>query len=162
MGKDYKIGLICGLVAAVAAVIWLATRPSLTSGTFTTKPAVASAQKPPVAPKPAAPVAPSTQVSPVRPQAAPAAEPPKTEPLRTETPRTSEPAPAVARQVVPPSSIPAPTPARVHVVQNGDTLSSIAQLYYGNPNAWQRIYKANSNVIKNPDRVPPGTKLTIP
>jgi nucleoid-associated protein YgaU len=161
VGKDYKIGLICGLVAAVAAVIWLATRPSLNSQTFSVRPAAASAsaeKKPPAAPKPTNPISTSSQVSPARPQTTTASEPLRTEPPRVDYPRPSEPVPVAPRQASPP----APAPARTHVVQNGDTLSSIAQQYYGNPNAWQRIYKANAAVIKNPDRVPPGTKLTIP
>ena len=159
MGKDYKIGLICGLVAAVAAVIWLATRPSLNSRTFSVRPVAASAEKKsPAAPKPTSPISPSSQVSPARPQTTAASEPLRTEPSRVDYPRPSEPVPVAPRQ----ASAPAPAPARIHVVQNRETLSSIAQQYYGNPNAWQRIYKANANVIKDPDRVPPGTRLTIP
>ena len=29
MGKDFKIGLVCGLVLAVIALVWVASRPSL-------------------------------------------------------------------------------------------------------------------------------------
>jgi nucleoid-associated protein YgaU len=159
MGKDYKIGLICGLVAAVAALIWLATRPSLNRRVWTPGPATASAEKKPqAAPKPANPIDRSNQASSARPQTAGTPEPQRTEPQRTEPTRTSESVPVVSRQ----ANTPAPPPVRTHIVQDRETLSSIAQQYYGNPNAWQRIYNANTKVIKNPNVVPPGTKLTIP
>ncbi len=149
MGKDYKIGLMCGLVAAVVVVVWVATRPSLNTPTWTYKPQTASAQQAAVSSKPVS--AGQTNASPPQSTATPA-------PQRQETPRVSEPAPVVSKRV----EAPAIAPVRTHIVQRGETLSSIAQQYYGNPNAWQRIVKANSTVIKNPNVVPPGTKLTIP
>jgi nucleoid-associated protein YgaU len=52
--------------------------------------------------------------------------------------------------------------ARTHVVQPGDTLSRIAQRYYGNGRRWNEILAANKAAIPNPDRLAIGTTLVIP
>ncbi len=52
--------------------------------------------------------------------------------------------------------------ARSHVVQPGDTLSRIAQRYYGNGRRWNEILAANKAVIPNPDRLAIGATLVIP
>ena len=148
MGKDYKIGLICGLMAAVAIVVWLATRPSLnTRGRI---PAPASAPRQTAQPIPTAPEPVDQSSSGARgrsPTPAPPAQP-VAEPQHSEPPHAAEQPPAI--------------PPRTHTVRSGDTLSSISQLYYGTPDAWQRILKANADTVKNPDKVPIGTKLVIP
>ncbi len=51
---------------------------------------------------------------------------------------------------------------RVHEVKPGETLSHIAQKFYGNANEWRKIYEANKDVIKNPSLIYPGQKLVIP
>jgi nucleoid-associated protein YgaU len=51
---------------------------------------------------------------------------------------------------------------RVHEVVRGDTLSAIAKNYYGNANAYMKIFEANRNVLDDPDKIKPGQKLTIP
>lgn len=51
---------------------------------------------------------------------------------------------------------------RTYVVQSGDSLSKIAKQFYGEANAWNRIFEANKDVIKNPDLIQPGWKLRIP
>jgi LysM repeat protein len=50
---------------------------------------------------------------------------------------------------------------RTHLVSPGDTLQSLAQQYYGDPNQWKKIFNANPDKI---DRgLPkPGSKLVIP
>jgi LysM repeat protein len=53
-------------------------------------------------------------------------------------------------------------PARRYTVQPGDTLSSIAQRFYGSPADWQRLYQANKSVIANPNAIYPGQVLNIP
>jgi len=50
----------------------------------------------------------------------------------------------------------------VYEIQAGDTLSAIAKRHYGNANDWRKIYEANRDVIKNPDLIYPGQKITIP
>jgi nucleoid-associated protein YgaU len=52
--------------------------------------------------------------------------------------------------------------ARSYVVEKGDSLSKIAKKFYGDANAWHRIFDANKQRIKNPDLIQPGWKLEIP
>ena len=62
------------------------------------------------------------------------------------------------------STAPSPPPAeeRVHVVEQGESLSKIAQKYYGKASLWTKIHEANMDQIKNPDLIKPGQKLRIP
>src|SRR6266700_3598420 len=53
-------------------------------------------------------------------------------------------------------------PARRYTVKPGDTLSSIAQRFYGSPARWQWLYQANRSVIKSPDVIDAGQGPTIP
>ncbi len=48
------------------------------------------------------------------------------------------------------------------VVREGDTLSSLAEEYYGTPSAYMRILEANRGAIPDPDRILPGTLLILP
>ena len=56
---------------------------------------------------------------------------------------------------------PSKTP-RLHVVRQGETLSAIAQQYYGSANDWRKILAANEKSIKDANKIAPGTKLIIP
>jgi nucleoid-associated protein YgaU len=49
-----------------------------------------------------------------------------------------------------------------YVIKSGDTLSAIAQKFYGQGSAYPRIFEANREVIKNPDLIYPGQKIRIP
>jgi nucleoid-associated protein YgaU len=49
-----------------------------------------------------------------------------------------------------------------YTVVAGDTLSAIAQNWYGDPNQWPRIFEANRNQISDPDLIFPGQVLRIP
>jgi LysM repeat protein len=51
---------------------------------------------------------------------------------------------------------------RSYTVQRGDTLSSIAQRFYGSAGDWNRLYAANRSVLRNPDMIFPGQVLAIP
>jgi len=51
---------------------------------------------------------------------------------------------------------------RIHVVQDGQTLSKISSIYYNSPNQWKKIVDANPDVIKDPDKIKPGMRLVIP
>jgi len=54
-------------------------------------------------------------------------------------------------------------PGSKYTVQQGDTLSSIAQKVYGDNNRWHEIYIANTQVIgNNPNFLSPGIALYIP
>ena len=50
----------------------------------------------------------------------------------------------------------------VYVVVSGDSLSKIAKREYGNANDWKRIFEANKDILKDPDKIYPGQKLKIP
>jgi len=47
-------------------------------------------------------------------------------------------------------------------VQSGDTLSAMAQKWYGNPNLFSRLFEANRDQIVNPNLIFPGQVLRIP
>jgi nucleoid-associated protein YgaU len=49
-----------------------------------------------------------------------------------------------------------------YTVVPGDTLSAIAQHWYGSAALWTRIYEANRNQIANPNLIFPGQVLRIP
>jgi tetratricopeptide (TPR) repeat protein len=51
---------------------------------------------------------------------------------------------------------------RVHVVQKGDTLYSLALRYYGTRAAWERIYQANRSGLFSKDQLKVGQQLVIP
>ena len=54
------------------------------------------------------------------------------------------------------------TATRIYVVKSGDSLSKIARNEYGNANEWKRIFEANTDILKDPDKIFPGQKLKIP
>lgn len=49
-----------------------------------------------------------------------------------------------------------------YVVVKGDTLSGIAKKVYGNGKKYYNIFKANDDVMKDPNHLYPGMKLKIP
>ena len=49
-----------------------------------------------------------------------------------------------------------------HTVASGETLGKIAVQYYGKASKYQDIFKANSDILKNPDLIHPGQELIIP
>ena len=49
-----------------------------------------------------------------------------------------------------------------YVIQSGDTLSALAKKYYGNAMDYPRIFEANREVIKDPDKIFVGQKIRIP
>lgn len=55
-----------------------------------------------------------------------------------------------------------PANFKLHVVIQGETLSHLAQKFYGNAAAWKRIHEANMDKIENPDRIYAGQTLRIP
>ena len=54
------------------------------------------------------------------------------------------------------------TATKVYVVKSGDSLSKIAKAEYGDASAWNRIFEANKDILKDPDKIQPGQKLKIP
>jgi nucleoid-associated protein YgaU len=49
-----------------------------------------------------------------------------------------------------------------YVIEKGDSLSAIAKRFYGDANAYPRIFEANREVIKDADLIFPGQKIRIP
>ena len=49
-----------------------------------------------------------------------------------------------------------------YTVKGGDTLSKISKQYYGDANEYMRIFYANREVLKDPDKIQVGQQLTIP
>lgn len=49
-----------------------------------------------------------------------------------------------------------------YTVQPGDTLWKIAKQFYGEGNAYLKIFEANKGLLKDPDHIYPGQELVIP
>jgi nucleoid-associated protein YgaU len=54
------------------------------------------------------------------------------------------------------------TATKIYEVKPGDSLSKIAKNEYGNANAWPKIFEANKDILKDPNKIFPGQKLKIP
>ncbi len=91
----------------------------------------------------------------VEPAPEPAPEPtpePAPEPVPEPTP---EPAPE-------PAPAPAPTAETEYTVVKGDSLWKISDKFYQEPRKWRKIFNANTDKIKDPNRIYPDQILTIP
>ena len=51
---------------------------------------------------------------------------------------------------------------QTYEVKSGDNLSKISKQFYGDPNEYMRIFYANRNELKDPDKIQVGQKLVIP
>jgi hypothetical protein len=49
-----------------------------------------------------------------------------------------------------------------YTVKSGDTLSKISKQHYGNANEYMRIFYANRDKLKDPDKIQVGQQLVIP
>jgi len=49
-----------------------------------------------------------------------------------------------------------------YTVKSGDTLSKISKELYGDSHEYMRIFYANRNTLKDPDKIQVGQQLTIP
>jgi LysM repeat protein len=49
-----------------------------------------------------------------------------------------------------------------YTIKAGDTLTHLADRFYGTASKWSKIYEANRDAIKNPDYIYIGQKITIP
>jgi len=56
---------------------------------------------------------------------------------------------------------PAPQ-AKFYTVQSGDTLSKVANEFYGDANKYHTIFEANKPMLSHPDKIYPGQVLRIP
>ncbi|RJP28720.1 MAG: LysM peptidoglycan-binding domain-containing protein [Candidatus Omnitrophota bacterium] len=49
-----------------------------------------------------------------------------------------------------------------YVVQKNDTLQKISQKFYGTTKKWNKIFEANKEALKSPDRIYPGQTIMVP
>lgn len=79
------------------------------------------------------------------------------------TPGIAAPAPG---NVAPPAPAPTASAAKpkftTYTLAEGDTLSDVAQRFFGSSKLWQKVYELNKDRIDNPDRVAAGTELRVP
>ncbi len=62
-----------------------------------------------------------------------------------------------------PALTPQKTPEEtIYEVQKGDTLSALAQRFYGKASLYMKIFEANRDILNNPDLIKIGQKLRIP
>lgn len=54
------------------------------------------------------------------------------------------------------------TGGRTHVVMKGETLSHLAQKYYGKGSQYNKIFEANRDQLNDPDKIREGMTLRIP
>jgi nucleoid-associated protein YgaU len=52
--------------------------------------------------------------------------------------------------------------SKFYTVKSGDSLSKIAKEFYGNANAYMKIFEANKPMLSHPDKIYPGQNLRIP
>jgi LysM repeat protein len=57
---------------------------------------------------------------------------------------------------------PAEQAARAYTVRTGDTLSEIAQRFYGHARDWHWLYRVNSSTVSNPNVITTGQVLSVP
>jgi len=56
----------------------------------------------------------------------------------------------------------APVNLEKYTVQKNDTLQKISQKFYGTTKKWNKIYQANKDMLKGPDKIYPGQVINIP
>jgi nucleoid-associated protein YgaU len=56
----------------------------------------------------------------------------------------------------------ASSPVVTYTVASGDTLSKISKEYYGTPDEYMRIFYANRDKLRDPNRINVGQELVIP
>lgn len=62
----------------------------------------------------------------------------------------------------PPSEIVEQPSVEQYTVQKNDTLQKISQKFYGTTKDWTKIFQANKDILKGPNKIYPGQVLNIP
>jgi len=149
MRSEIKIGIVLGIVIVAAALVMIVGR---------------NKEPQPTRPELAYPQPSQEQAVPLPPEESPQSveekEPPM--PATEAAPLPQEPAKKETIESPPPLPEPQALQPRFHVVQKGETLSKISEMYYGNEKFWKVIYQANADLIKNPNVLQFGWKLRIP
>ena len=73
---------------------------------------------------------------------------------------TLKPATSLGAQASP--GLTSATEHRTHAVAAGETLTGIAKHYYGDASKFNKIFEANRDQLKDPDKIKVGQKLKIP
>jgi nucleoid-associated protein YgaU len=77
--------------------------------------------------------------------------------------KQSQPNTPAAQEISQPEAvIPVTVQAQEYKVQENDTLQRISQKFYGTMHKWNKIYEANKDRLKGPDKIKPGQVLKIP
>ena len=143
MQKDFKTGMVLGLVMVAIAVLWLSTRPGLSTKARMLYFHNAASQEETSAEQPRfvidLPNNPSSGII-----------------AGIETEQGNVPDFTMYEQPVKIKT------RKFHIVRKGETLSDISYRYYGSANKWQKILDVNRSVLKDPSRLKPGAKLIIP
>jgi nucleoid-associated protein YgaU len=92
------------------------------------------------------------------------------EPARPPTPNPNPPTaarPSLAATTPVPSPSPSPSPSpladgQAYTVASGDTLSSLAERFYGDATQWRLIFEANRDRMTSQDDLQVGMTLRIP
>ncbi len=167
MHRDFKIGLIVGLVLLVIAMGWIAGHESFS-------PQARLAQEQEVTPLPAGTEEPVTPPNPVdgqheadAPDGSGTPEAMDVAPLAVESDAKIATVPifSVPQEEVAPEPEDPPAPPNeptYHLVAEGQTLSTIAEIHYGSSAQWKRILDANPSVIRDAHKIRPGMRLMIP
>jgi len=133
MRKDLKTGILIGAVVVTAVAVVISIRPENTAGDKSIPSQTALA-----------PPAQQRQITPAT------------------TPAPAQPKPEEEKQIPPPAEKPTPPAPRFHIVTDGQTLSAIAVMYYGDPAMRKKIYDANRHIIDDIDKIRPAMRLNIP
>jgi len=61
-----------------------------------------------------------------------------------------------------PETMPGASPIEKYTVRKGDTLQKISQKFYGTTKKWNKIYEANKETLKGPNKIYPGQVIDVP
>ena len=101
--------------------------------------------------------------SPVKFEKSPKIKPVETEPIETVEDRSQEGNRGYIVQSITPEIAKAQAVAfEKYTVQKNDTLQKISKKFYGTTKKWKKIFDANQDVLKSPNKVYPGQVINIP
>jgi nucleoid-associated protein YgaU len=142
MQKDLKIGMVIGMLLVLASAIWLSTRQSLSVKSRMLRSRLRDfSEENRSAKQTLVPYMPNESETKLDIQQPIAENKPENTLIRSKNDTFAK---------------------RIHIVRKGETLSQISAEYFGSADNWKKILDANKKIIKNPNKLTPGTKLVIP
>ena len=136
MQKDLKIGMLLGLVLAMAVMLWLSIGPGLSpKARIQHLRNVATVQENSGSPN----NHPTNSSAAIQPDST----------IYSGGHPTVEQAEKIKTQ-------------KFHIIRKGETLSEISHKYYDSANKWRMILEANRDEIEDVSKLKPGTKIIIP